>query len=803
VIGTEIDQTRHESSASRNAPDAAWGPATASVWGYQAVVMAILLILMVAVAFFPCLGNDFVSWDDQENFIDNPHYRGLGWSQIYWAWTSFRIGVYQPLAWMILGAQYILFGLRPWGYHLVSMILYAVDTVVLFVLTVSLLMRCQPGLARRGRWPLILGSGLAVALFAVHPLRVEVVAWVSCQPYLPCALFFMLTVLAYLRAFPEGSSPRWRWLVGAFFLCVGALLSKAVAVSVPAVLLILDVYPLRRLGGGSGRWFGRSVKGVWLEKLPFVGLSLIFMILAVAGRGQAQHSAARPDLGIAARFAQACYSIWFYVIKTFLPLNITVFYPMPGRVLLGDPPFLLSILGTLSVSMVTFLLCRRWPGLLAVWLSYLVVLAPNLGLVGILHHITADRYSYIAMMSGVVLLAAGLCRFLSVAQRLWPVAVSLTAVSLGVLLGLVILTRSQCQIWRTSEDLWTHALNHGASRHFLAHYGLGLALNERNRIDEALVQYREALRRNPNYADAHNNVGVILFGQRRDEEAQAEYTEALRLNPKQGKVHYNLGAILFQQGRIEEAGAEYAEALRLKPDLANAHCGMGMVLFRQGRIEEARAEFAEALRLKPDHADAHNGLGVVLLGQGRIEEAKAEFAEALRLKPDHADAHANLGVVLFRQGRTEEAKARYGEALRLKPDLADAHANLGVVLARQGRIAEAMAEFAEALKLKPDNVEVYNHRAMIWATHPEAKYRDGRRAVESATRACELTGWKDAGILDTLAAATSEAGDFETAVKWQTRAIDLLTDERTKNNFRSRLRLYQARQPYREAIETH
>ena len=195
---------RPSTAAPQAAPSEPQGPEAAPVWGLPAVAMAVLLVLLVVAAFSPCLGNDFVTWDDDKNFLENPSYRGLGWSQIYWAWTSFQIGVYQPLAWMILEAEYVLFGLKPWGYHLTSLILYAIDTVVLFLLTLTLLARCRPDDGRAGTLGPALGAGLAVALFAVHPLRTEVVAWASCQPYLPCALFSMLAVLAYLRAFPAG-----------------------------------------------------------------------------------------------------------------------------------------------------------------------------------------------------------------------------------------------------------------------------------------------------------------------------------------------------------------------------------------------------------------------------------------------------------------------------------------------------------------------------------------------------------------------------------------------------------------------
>jgi Tfp pilus assembly protein PilF len=955
-----------QAEAPASAPAEGWG------WGPRATAAALLLVVLVVLAFVPCLGNDFVSWDDEENFLENPSYRGLGWAQLRWDWTSFHIGVYQPLAWMILGVQYLLFTLKPWGYHLFSLILHAINTVVLFVLTVALLARCRPAGEPETPRTVTLSAGLAVALFAVHPLRTEVVAWASCQPYLPCALFFMLSVLAYLHALPEGEAPRWGWLVTSFFLFAAALLSKAVAVTLPAVLLILDVYPLRRLGGGPGRWFGPAVRRVWWEKVPFALLSLLFVILAVFGRAQAEHLASTEMWGIAERIAQACYGIWFYLIKTMLPVNIRADYVLPRRAEMFGLPFVFSILAVLGVSAGLFLLRHRraGAGLLAAWLSYVVILSPNLGLVRVGSQIAADRYSYVAMIGGVVLLAAGLCRVLHARPGLGPVAVGLTAASLTALSGLTILTRAQCRTWRTSETLWTHVLSHSGSRSEGAHNGLGAILKARGRVDDARVHFEEALRIRPtsvvalnnlgvilkdqgrigeararfnealrlyaDYVPTHCNLGLLLLGQGRSNEARAQFDEALRINPNsvdarnslvsllylQGRLdearavadealrinplsaeaHINQGVLLKDQGQYGEARAQFDEALRINPDSEVAHCNLGLLLLAQGRIEDARAQmeealrinpnsvlthnslalllfgqgrsedaraqvdealrinpesveahtnlgvileaqgrhdeataqFNEALRINPDSADAHGNLGMLLLGQGRIDDARAQIEEVLRINPHNADAHNKLGLILSRAGRFDEAAARFREAVRINPNYAaahsnlglllmtgghveearvqfeetvridpgsvDAHNNLGAFLAQQGRIAEALAQFERALRLNPSNAQVYRNQAMIWATAGEAKYRDGRRAVAAATRACALTEWKNPTFLDTCAAAHAEAGDFDSAVKWQTRALDILTDATRKADFRSRLELYEARKPYRQPI---
>jgi tetratricopeptide (TPR) repeat protein len=441
----------------------------------------------------------------------------------------------------------------------------------------------------------------------VHPLRVEAVAWASCQPYLPCALFSMLAVLAYLRAFSDGPCPRRGWLVGSFALFVAALLFHAVAVSLPAVLLILDVYPLRRLGDGPGRWLGPAARRVWWEKVPFVLMSLVFMGLAIAARRQSLASV--EQTGVSASLARACYGTWFYLLKTALPLNLSAVYPAPREIDWQAPQFLGSIVGTLAVSLALFLLRQRWPGLLAAWLSYLVILAPNSGIIRIDDQIAADRYSYLSMLGWVVVAAAGLCRLWGAAWRSREAAIGITALGLGALLVLVPMTWNQCRTWRDSETLWTHALNHGAAESSLAHYNLGLVFQHQEKLVAAAAHYAEALRLNPGDVEAHGNLGVILQHQGKLAAAAAHYTEALRLNPNYLQAHYNLGIVLSRQGKYEAAAAQYAEALRLNPGFARAHHNLGVDLSRQGEYEAAAAHFAEALRLNPGDIESQEDLG--------------------------------------------------------------------------------------------------------------------------------------------------------------------------------------------------
>jgi tetratricopeptide (TPR) repeat protein len=326
-----------------------------------------------------------------------------------------------------------------------------------------------------------------------------------------------------------------------------------------------------------------------------------------------------------------------------------------------------------------------------------VILAPSSGLIRSSDSLTADRYSYLALVGGVVVAAAGLGRLQWPSGPARPGVVGIMAMSLGTSLGLAVSTWNQCRIWHDSVTLWTHVLNHGAGSSSVAHIGLGTAFS------------------------------------------------------------------------------------------------------LEGKLAEAAAQYTEALRLTPNHPDAHKNLGVVLSLEGKLAEAIAHHAEALRLNPGDADAHKNLGILLSHQGKLAEAAAHHTEALRLDPDDADAYKNLGIVLSLEGKFAAAVAQYTAALQLNPDDVEAHNNLAMLLAACPEATYRDGKRAIQLAIRACQLTGWKSPNCLDTLAAAYAEAGDFDAAVQWQRRAIEALKDEGKKEGYRSRLVLYQAKKHSREA----
>ncbi len=576
--------------------------------------LTIRLALLAFTALLPTIAIKFVGGDDSVNFLENQEFRGLGWEQLRWAWGSTLVGVYQPVAWMLLEAQYALWGLNPRGYHVVSLTLHALDTVVLFTLTVTLIQRCRPDLCAAERRLMYQTTAIAVALYSVHPWRAEVTSWASCQPYLPCALFSMLSVLAYLHAQDGARSRRssWAWVGVSFVLYITAVMCKAPAVCLPAILLILDVYPLRRLGGRSNLragWLSREAIAVWAEKVPFAAVALTMMIVAVVARESLSASIVHP---LSFRIAQACYAAVLYLFKTIVPVGITAFYPFPTHPSWTQPRFVLSIAFVAVASIALFRLRHRLPGLLAAWAAYLVILAPTSGLVPMGRAMVADRYTYLAMMVWVAPTAAGLTLLIRRADRAWRVVSFAAAVP--VVLGLSVASWFQCATWSSAEAIWTNALEHGGQDSSDVHNGLALAYAQSGMFSDAEVHFKKAV----------------------------------AINPDQASVQNNLGLLLCDLGKLNEAVPHLLEAIRLKPNFAPAYNNLGIVFSRKGKSKDSEFFYRTALVMKPRSPEFRGNLGVALLDQGRFAEAAIEFQAALKLRPQ--DKRAQSGLQRARAG---------------------------------------------------------------------------------------------------------------------------------------------------------
>lgn len=657
------------------------------------------LAVFTFAAFLPALNNGFVNWDDIYSLVENLGYRGLGWTQLKWMFTTCHTFHYQPLTWATYGLDYLAWGMDPFGYHLTNIILHSANALLFYSLCLKLLAPAAPPAAPGEGMELRLSALFAALVFAVHPLRAESVAWISERRDVLSGFFFLLTVILYLRTQSAGGEQKSFLRLNAAPLAafVLALLSKSMTVTLPAVLLLLDVYPLGRLPGGPRRWFSPEYRRVWLEKIPYFLLSAVFSFIAYywtyKASGSLSDTAAYYVPSTIKPVTAAAWHVW----KTLAPFDLAPLYRFaaPGQSAL----FAAAALAALTAAALA--LRRRWPGILPAWAYYLVTVSPTLGLLNAVNvsvHSASDRYSYLPCLGFAALAGAGFRACLPAAGGRSRGAYLAAACLL--IAGLALLTSRQAGIWLNSETLWRHALSTNPELD-IAHDNLGSALAVQGRTMEAARHYREALRLSPDLADAHFNLGVLLFAEGRSAEAAAHYREALRIRPGSASAHFNYGVVLAAAGNSVEAAAHYRAALRGNPAFAQAHNNLGLVLAGQGRLDEAAAHYREALRLKPDYALPPFNLGVVLSAQGRLDEAAEAYREALRLDPASANAHSNYGGVLLATGKPEEAALHYHEALRLSPDFAVAHYNLGVVLAGQGKREEAALHHREARRLDP------------------------------------------------------------------------------------------------------
>ena len=578
--------------------------------------VSVVIIVVTFISFFPLFQNGFVDvWDDGPNLIENPEFRGLGWPQLRWMFTTFFFGHYQPLSWVTLGLDYLVWGMNPIGYHLTNLVLHSLNAVLFYFLSVRLLGKAC-NLSREDS-SLRLGGVAAAVLFAIHPLRVESVAWATERRDVLSALFFLLAVHFYLRA-AEAENHRGyvKWLVATVVVYVLSLLSKALGITLPVVLLILDIYPLRRLGIGQSKWIGPAVRHVWLEKLPFVALALILGWIALLAQYQSGAMEDPAHWGPVARFSQFFYSLVFYVWKTAVPIALSPLYELPEPFIPWDWPFVASGVAAVTLTSLFFALRNRCPGGLTIWLFYVALLAPVSGIAQSGPQLVADRYSYISCLGWALLYGRGIRylsqRWLTSSRQSLVVAVGATIIP-ALVLGA--LTWKQTQVWRDSETLFSRVL----------------AFNPRSRV-------------------AHSNLGHVLLARGGVDEAIGHFRKSLEIGADFLMANYGLADALSRQGKFDEAVQYYQRTLRIDPEFPEAHDNLGVILARRERLDEAMEHFQRALRFNPGLASARLHLGEALISRGQLDEAIVQLREALRVQPHFPEAQENLALALARRG---------------------------------------------------------------------------------------------------------------------------------------------------------
>lgn len=597
---------------------------------------------------------DFVNFDDPEYVTENNHVRaGLTLDGLAWAFISTDAENWFPLTRISHMADCQFFGLRSGWHHLTNLLLHALATLLLFA-----------GLKRMtgALWC----SAFVAFLFALHPLHVESVAWIAERKDVLCAFFWFLTLWCYARYAQRPGVGRYL-LVLLAFSC--GLMAKPMAVTLPFVLLLLDVWPLRRANRLAILW----------EKLPFFALAAGVSLVTYIAQQQGHAIQSLHALPAGLRVANALVTYLAYIARMFWPAKLAVFYPYSHKL-----PSRYALAAGATLAGITFLVVRWFrsrPYLAVGWFWYLGTLVPVIGLVQVGGQSSADRYTYLPTVGLAIMLSWGTADVL----RSWPRGRTAAAVSaLAVCSACVVLTSIQLRYWATTESLFRHAVE-VTTDNYVAHNNLADYYLSKLRNDEALGHVIEALRVQPNYAEARVNLATILSRAGKTDEAEREYRVALTLQPGNVEGHSGYGALLFNQGRANDALREFWEAVQLRPESADGHFVLGRMFAALGRTDQAIPEFIEAVRLRPDHADAHHSLGVALLGRGRLSEALAEFTAEARIKPTDASVHNNLGQLLASQGRLDEAITQFSEALRIKPDFDAARKSLEATLARRDR----------------------------------------------------------------------------------------------------------------------
>ncbi len=702
--------------------------------------ICIFLVAITWLVFGQTLGHEFVNYDDNFYITDNPAVlRGLSVKGIVWAFTHNVNANWTPLTVISHMLDCQLYGTKAGWHHLTNVLLHITSVIALF-------------LVLKGMTAALWRSAFVAAVFAIHPLHVESVAWIAERRDVLSGLLFMLTLGAYASYVRQPRSMG-RYLLVALMLAL-ALMSKPMVVTLPFVLLLLDYWPLKRFAQPGGRlipW------GLIVEKIPLLALSGAACVATFF----AQKEVIEP-LPLYSRIGNALVSYVAYLGQMIYPAGLAVYYPHPGSSL---PlwKIVAAVILLLVISSGAIASRRKHPWFLVGWLWYLGMLVPAIGLIQSGLRARADRYTYLPQI-GLYLLLTWAVADLSLGWRHRRRV--LGGLSMVILVALMLCARRQTSWWRNSETLWTHALA-CTSENDLAHGNLGEALLQRGEVDEAIVHYQRALQLKPD--DAHD--------------------------------HSNLGSALLQKGNVNEAILHFQKALQLKPGDAEIHNNLGCALLQKGSVDEAILHFQKTLQLKPDDADAHHSLGCAFLQKGNVDEAILHFQKALQIKPDYSESQNDLGCALLRKGSVDEAILHFQKTLQFKPDDADAHHNLGCALLQKGSVQDAVIQFQEALQIKPDYPEPQNDLAWVLATSPQASLRNGNKAVELAQLANQLTGGENPAILKTLAAAYAEVGRFSDAMRSAQKAIELAQAAGQKDlagQLNDELKLYEKGLPFHQ-----
>jgi tetratricopeptide (TPR) repeat protein len=731
---------------------------------------AIVCVAVLAVH-WPVLSAKAISVDDDQYLIGNMLVQNPGWASAKRFLTevlepSAVGGYYQPLAMISLMGDCALGAgvdnLMP--FHRTSLILHATNTALVVMLLYLLFGRV---------WPAI-GIGL---LFGLHPMTVETIAWVSERKTLVAAFFAFLSLNFYV-CYARGKS--WKFYTACLLTYVLALMSKPITVPLPAVMLLLDYWPLRRLN-----------RKAILEKIPFFALAVAGAIIAYISQTRTAGSTPPTEYGVERIPLTLCHNIVFYLCKIFWPANLSSFYPFPSPLALTKPIVAAGVIGTIILIPLLIISLRWTRAALTGWLIFFIAALPTMQIIGFSNVIASDKFAYIPSIGLLLVLTAFLCRLCSRGK-----------VFLRCLLVLVIVlisagaeataTRAYIPHWRSTLTLCDYMLRQTPGEPQVLNLRGGAFQKEGN-LDEAVHNYVAALEKRPYFVDARNNLALTLKLQGRVNEAIDQYRISLQFEPNNGEVHYNLGNALQTLGKFDEAISHYKQALKIKRGHVQTQLNLANALAAQGKYDEALGYYHKIVNIRPLEAIIRRNIGVTLEVQGKLNEAVIEYRKALQIKPDDVELHLKIGDLLASQGKLDEAIGHFSQAARLQPNNAEAHYNMGVALAMTDKPREAIEYLKQAMRLKPSWSEPAIWLARILAACPDPGVRDPNGAVEISLRAAESTKYEDPDVLEILAFSYAAAARFEEAVKTAQQALALAEarrDDELANHLRDMIEQY-------------
>ncbi len=641
--------------------------------------LASAVSLITFAVYLHALQNGFVDWDDSTYIVDNLDIRSFDLAFLKSAFFGFTAGNWHPLTWVSHAVDYAVWGLNPLGHHLTSIILHSINTFLVIILAARLLDLWESSAVTRKTKStgysraILIAAGITGLLFGLHPLHVESAAWISERKDVLCAFFSLLSILSYIHyaksivcktnpkeSFSQSVKIHYIFTLGFFIL---ALLSKPMAITLPAVLLLLDWYPLRRIASL------KTLRTACVEKLPFFAASVLSGVLTVLAQKAGKAIVPMEIIPLSARFFVAAHSLLSYLWKMAMPLYLSPFYPYPKNISFLSLKYIAAIVLVIGITAACIARAKQQKLWLAVWSYYVLTLIPVIGVVQVGGQAMADRYTYLPSIGPFLVigvLAGRAWEKVAIVEKRRLIFTLLgAAIIISVFFAIAYLTFTQISIWKNSIDLWSYVIKEEPERVPLAYNQRGMAFYGMGRLDSASYDFERAIDLNPSYSDAHNNLGMTLYKMGKIDDAIREFDKAIALNSSYREAYSNRGMAFSDKGQLAMAIEDFKMAIALYPSYYKAYTNMGTAYGKAGLFDQAIEAFTKSIDISPNYAEAYYNRGLTYTFLGQSDRAVEDFTQAIRLNKTFGIAYLNRGKLYLNTGRKELAVPDLQEACEL------------------------------------------------------------------------------------------------------------------------------------------